>query len=180
VSACGARVLDEWAIISTLLVRLRHPFAARTALDSLPLAQAVLQSKASSVQSKEVTLFTFQLLCTRLGPAFEPYMLLLMPTILASISDTQAAIREAAEAAALAVASNIAAQGVSLIMSPVLEAMGDRHAIVLPRTRTAAQLLTARCAGRGRRRKRACSWWLCWRLVRRTKSAAPCLRQSRS
>ena len=87
----------------------------------------MLQTKTASVQSKEHVLLTFQLLCTQLGAAFEPYMLFLMPTILASISDTQAAIREAAEAAALAVASSIAAQGVSLIMPPLLEAMGDRH-----------------------------------------------------
>ena len=101
-------------------------------------AQAALQNKASSVQSKEHTLLTFQLLCSQLGPAFEPYMLLLMPTILASISDTQAAIREAAEAAALAVASNIAAQGVSLIMPPLLEAMGDRRAFVFAPQHVAA------------------------------------------
>ena len=97
-------------------------------------AQTVLQTKTASVQSKEHVLLTFQLLCTQLGPAFEPYMLFLMPTILASISDTQAAIREAAEAAALAVTSSIAAQGVSLIMPPLLEAMGDRHVLSCCRT----------------------------------------------
>ena len=128
---CGARVLDEWSISSALLVRLCCPVAGcrpRLTPQSPVLAQAVVQNKASSVQSKEHALFTIELLCTRLGPAFEPYMLLLMPTVLASISDTQATVREAAEAAALAIASNIAAQGVSLIMPSLLEAMGDRHA----------------------------------------------------
>jgi len=105
---------------------LQFLFAAR---DSSFLAQAVVQNKTSSVQSKEHAFFTIELLCTQLGPAFEPYMLFLMPTVLASISDTQAAVREAAEAAAFAIASNIAAQGVSLIMPSLLEAMGDRHAL---------------------------------------------------
>ena len=119
------------------------------------LAQAVVQNKASSVQSKEHAFFTIELLCTRLGPAFEPYMLFLMPTVLASISDTQAAVREAAEAAALAIASTIAAQGVSLIMPSLLEAMGDRHALSCATSHRA--FLLRLCAGCGRRRNQACS-----------------------
>ncbi len=66
-------------------------------------------------------------MCSQLGPSFEPYMLHLMPVVLGCIGDTQAAVREAAEGAAQAVAAHIATQGVSLLMPALLEAMGDRH-----------------------------------------------------
>jgi hypothetical protein len=53
-------------------------------------------------------------------------MLHLVPVVLGSIGDTQAAVREAAEGAANAVAKHIAAQGVMLLMPALLDAMGDR------------------------------------------------------
>jgi hypothetical protein len=61
-----------------------------------------------------------------LGTSFEPYMVHLMPTFLACYSDIQATIRDAAEAAAVAVVSQLAPQGVKLVMTPILEAMSDR------------------------------------------------------
>jgi len=53
-------------------------------------------------------------------------MVYLMPTFLACYSDSQAAVRDAAEAAAGSVAAQLAPQGVKLVMTPILEAMGDR------------------------------------------------------
>ena len=85
-----------------------------------------MQNKGASAASKEHAFVTFSLLCSHLSAAFEPYMLHIMPAVLGSIGDTQAAVREAAEGAANAVATNIAPHGVSLLMPALLEAMGDR------------------------------------------------------
>ena len=73
-----------------------------------------------------MALLTFELLCSSLGPSFEPYMVHLMPSFLSCYSDIQVTIRDAAEAAAVAVASQLAPQGVKLVMTPILEAMSDR------------------------------------------------------
>ncbi len=95
---------------------------------ALATTQAVVQDKGASAAAKENAFLAFQLLSSQLGPPFEPYMLYLMPVVLASIGDTMVVVREAAEGAAHAVANHIAAQGVSLVMPALLDAMGDRCA----------------------------------------------------
>lgn len=116
-----------------------------------------MQTKASSPTLKEHSFVACQQLCLQLGAGFEPYMLQLMPVVLASIGDTQVAVREAAEVAANAIATTCAPQGVSLIMPALLEAMGDRCASVRWQHAVHASEPRASPTAPGRRRRRACS-----------------------
>ena len=106
VASAGAQAMEGWGVLAALT--------------------AVINDKAASVAARDASLYTLTLLCGRLGPSFGPYMVHLMPTFLGCYSDAQATVRDAAEAAATAVASQLAPQGVKLVMAPILQAMGDK------------------------------------------------------
>jgi hypothetical protein len=102
-----------------------------------------MMDKAAPLASREASMLTFELLCSSLVPSFEPYMVHLLPSFLTNYSDLQVAVRDAAEAAAHAVAAQLAPQGVKLVMAPILQAMSDRRARVPVRCAPCAHPLRA-------------------------------------
>jgi len=78
-----------------------------------------------SSESKEGALFAIQQLCGRLGLLFEPYVIVLLPSLLKAFSDSSAPVREAASNAAGSIMSRLSAHGVKLVMPAVLSAFDE-------------------------------------------------------
>jgi hypothetical protein len=76
--------------------------------------------------SKEGSLFAIELLCTRLGLLFEPYVIVLLPSLLKSFSDSSDHVRKAASHAVGLIMSKLSAHGVKLVMPAVLTAFNDK------------------------------------------------------
>ena len=81
---------------------------------------------SGSSGSKEGSLFTIELLCTRLGLLFEPYVIVLLPSLLKSFSDSSDHVRKAASHAVEVIMSKLSAHGVKLVMPAVLTAFNDK------------------------------------------------------
>ena len=81
---------------------------------------------SGSSGSKEGSLFTIELLCTRLGLLFEPYVIVLLPSLLKSFSDSSDHVRKAASHAVGVIMSKLSAHGVKLVMPAVLTAFNDK------------------------------------------------------
>jgi HEAT repeat protein len=79
-----------------------------------------------SSSSKEGSLFAIELLCKRLGLLFEPYVIVLLPSLLRSFSDTSDRVREAASNTVGLIMSKLSAHGVKLVMPAVLTAFEDK------------------------------------------------------
>jgi hypothetical protein len=75
--------------------------------------------------SKEGSLIAIQLLCTRLGLLFEPYVIVLLPSLLKSFGDPSDNVRKAASHAVSLIMSKLSAHGVKLVMPAVLTAFDD-------------------------------------------------------
>jgi hypothetical protein len=75
--------------------------------------------------SKEGSLFAIERLCTRLGLLFEPYVIVLLPSLLKSFSDNSDHVRNAASHAVGVIMSKLSAHGVKLVMPAVLTAFND-------------------------------------------------------
>lgn len=75
--------------------------------------------------NKEGSLFAIELLCTRLGLLFEPYVIVLLPSLLKSFSDSSDHVRKAASHAVGLIMSKLSAHGVKLVMPAVLTAFND-------------------------------------------------------
>eukprot|EP00980_Cylindrotheca_fusiformis_P009505 scaffold2077_cov119-Cylindrotheca_fusiformis.AAC.8 len=86
-----------------------------------------LEEACSSGDStnKEGSLFAIELLCTRLGLLFEPYVIVLLPSLLKSFSDNSDHVRKAASRAVGTIMSKLSAHGVKLVMPAVLTAFND-------------------------------------------------------
>jgi HEAT repeat protein len=80
---------------------------------------------SGSSTSKEGSLFAIELLCTRLGLLFEPYVIVLLPSLLKSFSDNSDHVRKAAAHAVGIIMSKLSAHGVKLVMPAVLTAFND-------------------------------------------------------
>jgi len=78
-----------------------------------------------SSDSKEGSLFGIQLLCTRLGLLFEPYVILLLPSLLKAFGDGSDDVRKAASKAVGVIMSKLSAHGVKLVLPAVLTAFND-------------------------------------------------------
>lgn len=74
---------------------------------------------------KEGSLFAIELLCTRLGLLFEPYVIVLLPSLLKAFSDSSDHVRKAASQAVALIMSKLSAHGVKLVMPAVLTAFND-------------------------------------------------------
>mmetsp|Transcript_4350 Transcript_4350/g.10408 ORF Transcript_4350/g.10408 Transcript_4350/m.10408 type:complete len:2789 (+) Transcript_4350:111-8477(+) len=78
-----------------------------------------------SSNNKEGSLFGIQLLCTRLGLLFEPYVIVLLPSLLKAFGDGTEAVRQAASKAVGVIMSKLSAHGVKLVLPAVLTAFND-------------------------------------------------------
>lgn len=78
-----------------------------------------------SSSNKEGSLFAIQLLCTRLGLLFEPYVIVLLPSLLKAFGDGSEEVRKAASKAVGVIMSKLSAHGVKLVLPAVLTAFND-------------------------------------------------------
>ena len=78
-----------------------------------------------SSNNKEGSLFGIQLLCTRLGLLFEPYVIVLLPSLLKAFGDGSEGVRTAASKAVGVIMSKLSAHGVKLVLPAVLTAFND-------------------------------------------------------
>ena len=78
-----------------------------------------------SSDNKEGSLFAIQLLCTRLGLLFEPYVIVLLPSLLKSFGEGNDSVRKAASKAVGVIMSKLSAHGVKLVLPAVLNAFND-------------------------------------------------------
>lgn len=81
--------------------------------------------ETGSPTNKEGSLFAMELLSARLGLLFEPYVIVLLPSLLKSFSDGSDYVRSAATTTADLIMSKLSAHGVKLIMPAVLTAFND-------------------------------------------------------
>eukprot|EP00562_Extubocellulus_spinifer_P003852 CAMPEP_0178537748 /NCGR_PEP_ID=MMETSP0696-20121128/36753_1 /TAXON_ID=265572 /ORGANISM="Extubocellulus spinifer, Strain CCMP396" /LENGTH=3016 /DNA_ID=CAMNT_0020169993 /DNA_START=19 /DNA_END=9069 /DNA_ORIENTATION=- len=75
--------------------------------------------------AKEGALFAIELLCDRLALLFEPYVIVLLPSLLKAFSDSSDHVRMAASHTAGLIMSKLSAHGVKLVMPAVLTAFDD-------------------------------------------------------
>ena len=78
-----------------------------------------------SPSSKEGSLFAMELLSKRLGLLFEPYVIVLLPSLLKSFSDSSDYVRRAASNTSSVIMSKLSAHGVKLVMPAVIESFGE-------------------------------------------------------
>ena len=80
---------------------------------------------SGDASEKEGALFAIELLSSRLGLLFEPYVIVLLPSLLKSFSDSSDYVRKAAADTVGLIMSKLSAHGVKLVMPAVLEAFND-------------------------------------------------------
>jgi len=80
---------------------------------------------AGTATNKEGSLFAIEKLCIRLGLLFEPYVIVLLPSLLKSFSDNSDYVRKAASHTVGIIMSKLSAHGVKLVMPAVLTAFND-------------------------------------------------------
>ena len=78
-----------------------------------------------NTSSKEGSLFAIELLTSRLGLLFEPYVIVLLPSLLQAFSDNSDYVRNAASHTTGLIMSKLSAHGVKLVMPAVLSAFND-------------------------------------------------------
>lgn len=76
-----------------------------------------------TAKSKEGSLFAIELLSSQLGLLFEPYVIVLLPALLQSFSDTSNFVREAATTTVGLIMSKLSGHGVKLLMPAVLSGL---------------------------------------------------------
>ena len=82
-------------------------------------------TESSTVFSKEGSLLTMQCLCKRLKLLFEPYVIVLLPSLLQCFSDGSDRVRVAADQAASTIMSQLSAHGVKLVLPAVVSSLED-------------------------------------------------------
>lgn len=78
-----------------------------------------------SSTNKEGALYAIELLSDRLGLLFEPYVIVLLPSLLKAFSDGSDHVRSAASQTAGLIMSKLSAHGVKLVMPAVLSSFND-------------------------------------------------------
>ena len=78
-----------------------------------------------SSTNKEGALYSIELLSDRLGLLFEPYVIVLLPSLLKAFSDGSDHVRSAASHTASLIMSKLSAHGVKLVMPAVLSSFND-------------------------------------------------------
>ena len=80
---------------------------------------------SGSPASKEGSLFAIELLSSRLGILFEPYVIVLLPALLKAFSDSNDHVRSAADKTVGLIMAKLSGHGVKLVMPAVLEAFNE-------------------------------------------------------
>ena len=80
---------------------------------------------SGSPTSKEGSLFAIELLSSRLGILFEPYVIVLLPALLKAFSDSNDHVRTAADKTVGLIMAKLSGHGVKLVMPAVLEAFNE-------------------------------------------------------
>jgi|EP00970_Alexandrium_tamarense_P005560 hypothetical protein len=80
---------------------------------------------SGSPPNKEGSLFAIELLSSRLGILFEPYVIVLLPALLKAFSDSNDHVRTAADKTVGLIMSKLSGHGVKLVMPAVLEAFDE-------------------------------------------------------
>jgi HEAT repeat protein len=78
-----------------------------------------------SPNAKEGALCAIELLCERLGLLFEPYVIVLLPSLLRAFGDNSDYVRRAASSAATLIMSKLSSHGVKLVLPAILSAFGE-------------------------------------------------------
>ena len=80
----------------------------------------------TSPEAREGALMAFELLNVRLGRLFEPYVIHVLPMLLARFGDQSEFVRDATASAARAVMGQLSAQGVKLVLPAIMEGLEDK------------------------------------------------------
>ncbi|EIW69657.1 hypothetical protein TREMEDRAFT_73934 [Tremella mesenterica DSM 1558] len=80
-----------------------------------------------SYQARQGALFAFETLSATLGKAFEPYILSIVPLLLALFGDTNADVREATQDAAKIIMSRISGHCVKLMLPTLLNGLEEKQ-----------------------------------------------------
>jgi HEAT repeat protein len=80
---------------------------------------------SGSSTNKEGSLYAIQSLCARLGLLFEPYVIVLLPSLLKCFGDGSDSVRKAASQAVGIIMSKLSAHGVKLVLPAVLTSFND-------------------------------------------------------
>lgn len=99
--------------------------SALKAYEVMTTLQAAAADKKNETR-RQGALFGFEALSEKLGRLFEPYVIHILPILLNSCGDNDVGVREAADAAAKAVMSQLSGQGVKLVMPALLQGVEDR------------------------------------------------------
>lgn len=91
--------------------------------DFLKLVQEALTDK--SPQKKQGALLSLEMLSSKVGKLFEPYLIKLLPGLLMCFGDSEESVRRAAQEAARAAMRSLTPHGVKCIMPKVLEALDN-------------------------------------------------------
>ena len=70
-------------------------------------------------------MFSIELLSSRLGILFEPYVIVLLPALLKAFSDSNDYVRAAADKTVGLIMGNLSGHGVKLVMPAVLDAFNE-------------------------------------------------------
>ena len=98
-------------------------------LKALNIMQALEAAAASKkdINAKQGALFAFENMCLTLGRLFEPYVIKIMPLLLAAFGDGKTSVREAAQGAARAIMRNLTGHGVKMVMPSLLAGLDEFH-----------------------------------------------------
>jgi hypothetical protein len=80
-----------------------------------------------TIGNKQGALFCFETLSGRLGLLFEPYVIVILPLLLESFSDSSDHVRDAAQGAAKVIMQKLSAAGVKQVLNPILKAVPDNN-----------------------------------------------------
>ncbi|CEG70748.1 hypothetical protein RMATCC62417_06588 [Rhizopus microsporus] len=100
-----------------------------TALKECNVMNALKDAAESkrSYEQRQGAMFAFETLSATLGRLFEPYIIQIIPLLLACSSDANADVREATSDAARVIMSKISGHCVKLILPSILEGLDDRQ-----------------------------------------------------
>ncbi|KAG0555734.1 hypothetical protein KC19_11G000200 [Ceratodon purpureus] len=87
--------------------------------------RAGVDDKASA-KTREGALLGFECLCEKLGRLFEPYVIHILPVLLICFSDPVVAVRDATDAAARAIMSQLSGPGVKLVLPALMKGLEDK------------------------------------------------------